>query len=896
MVKLAMQILKILTSRTQVESLQNRLIIFLQRPINMILVGSLLSFIIDFVFQFNWYSGKIDVLGAHDSEIPFFASYFITNSLHNFNFLTWNFHDQIDFAYPHLTTGIWTIPSGIIGLVANVFNLFFDINGKQFLILHLTLLSLIQIFIRVVGLALILFYLKLKPLPILITITLIQGLAFYTQTFQYLTGFVYSCIYILIYLLIRFFELRNISNLLYFIALYAFIILQIPLFATAYLGLAIHSITISFIIIKLKKYGISNTLNIILSEFRGQNFWILKKSELYFFIISALIIFLNLIFSLQMKQSLDNNYSLTSNRSDTLLPLPWFKGLLQRYGAMDFSSALNPALNDVAYSWQYLGFVFAALVTIGLFYLRSNIYFFLFILAAFLLYCLQFPLQLPIFDVGSELAKFPLWILSTFFGLIKGIFLILFPFWSLYRAPTMIIWLLIAVIVIPLAIVLNHIYSKRYVSKKIFYLILIIATVYSSIISEKKLAQLVILCCIFLFGFLKFIPLNKLHIFLLIAVVLQLLIDFGHLGLSQKNPVYAGSRIIPVEMTSKGSTTNQFYPQYNSPFADINLPIITNVSHYKVLPPSDALLLSTLDDRALFGRQSLNSYFYQTIFLPDYFGERYYQAKHKLFEGSGYPRLGTINPEFKSEHPFVQIYNLNNSGLSTLNFKGLNLYEREAEFYLKQKTYKINPNEATLSNQSNQSNQANKSNQNFFYSVSTDLKVRSTFFDDHKFVEFAINENKLKSVKGLPATTGQFDLNNFQKGKLIFISDKEISKNDNLIIKVTNVLSKSGSSKINSINVKNNKLNLQINAADRVRVVAGIPFQEGWKVTSNKHTRLVNYGGWLSFDLNEGQSDVVLEFSPYIFNNTKLPFILMYLNITFFVLIVVNRLKSAKKL
>lgn len=882
-----MRILKIPTRKIQVETLQNRLIIFLQRPINMILVGSLLSFIIYFVFQFNWYSGKIDVLGPHDSEIPFFASYFITNALHNFNFLTWNFHDQIDFAYPHLTTGIWTIPSGIIGLVANVINLFFDINGKQFLILHLTLLSLIQIFIRVVGLTLILFYLRLKPLPILITITLIQGLAFYTQTFQYMTGFVFSCIYILVYLLIRFFELRNISNLLYFITLYTFIILQMPLFAIAYLGLAIHAVIISFFIVKLKKYGIPKTLSIISSEFREKNFWILKKSELYFFIVSALIIILKLIFLLQMKQSFDKNYSLTSNRSDTLIPLPWFKGLIQRYGAMDFSSALNPALNDTAYGWQYLGFVFAALVTVGLFYLRSNTYFSLFILATFLLFCAQFPLQLPVFNFGSKLYEFPLWIFSSFFGLIKAGFLISFPFWSLYRGPTMLIWLLIALIVIPIAIVLNHIYSKRYVSKKFFYIILIIATIYSSIISERKLAQLVIFCCIFLFVLLKFTPFEKLHSFLLIAIILQLLIDFSHLGLSQKNLLYAGSKIIPVEMTSHGGTTNQFYPQYNSPFADINLPIITNVPHYKVQPPSNARLLSTLDDRGLFGRQSLNSYFYQINFLPDNFGERYYQSKHKLFKGSGYPRLGTINPELKSEHPFVQIYSLNNSDLDALNFKGLNLYDIEPEYYLKQKTYKINSNEATL---------LDRSNQNFFYSLSTDLKVRSTFLDDHKLVEFAINGKKLKSIKGLPATIGQFDLNNFQKGKLIFISDKEISKNDNLIINVTNILSRSGSSKINSVDIKSNKLNLQIDATDRVKVVAGIPFQEGWKITSNTHASLVNYGGWLSFDLDEGQSDVVLEFSPYIFNTTKLPFILMYLNIIFFILIVVNRLKAAKKL
>jgi hypothetical protein len=885
MVKLSMRILKIPTSRMRVESLQIRLIIFLQRPINMIFVGSLLSFIIYFTFQFNWYSGKIDVLGPHEPEIPFFASYFITNALHNFNFLTWNFHDQIDFAYPHLTTGIWTIPSGIIGLVANILNLFFDINGKQFLILHLTLLSLIQILIRVVGLTLILFHLRLKPLPILITVTLIQGLAFYTQTFQYMTGFVFSCIYILIYLLIRFFELRNISNLLYFITLYAFIIFQMPLFATAYLGLAIHAVIISFIIIKLKKYGIRKTLNIISSEFRGKIFWIFKKNELYFFIVSTLVVILNLIFSIQMKQSLDQNYSLTSNRSDALLPLPWFKGLLQRYGAMDFSSALDPKLNDTAYGWQYLGFVFAALVAIGLFYLRSNVYFSWFIVAAFLLFCAQFPLQLPVFDFGTSLYEFPLWIFSSFFGLIKAVFLILFPFWSLYRGPTMIIWLLIAVIVIPIAIVLNYIYSKRYVRKIIFYIILVIATIYSSMISEKKLAQLVIFCFIFLFGLLLFIPLKKLHIFLAIAVILQLLIDFSHLGLSQKNLLYAGSKIIPVEMTSQGSTTNQFYPQYNSPFAEINLPIITNVPHYKVQPPSDAWLLSILDDRGLFGRQSINSYFYQTIFIPDYFGERYYQSKHELFNGSGYPRLGTINPELKSEHPFVQIYSLNNSGLDTLNFKGLNLYDREPEYYLKQKTYKINSNEATL---------LDRSNQNFFYSLSTDLKVRSTFLDDHKLVEFAINGKKLKSIKGLPATIGQFDLNNFQKGKLIFINDKEISKNDKLIINVTNILSRSGSSKINSVGIKNNKLNLQIDATDRVKVVAAIPFQEGWKITSNKHASLINYEGWLSFDLDKGQSDVVLEFSPYIFNTTKLPFILMYLNIIFFILIVVNRLKSAK--
>ena len=265
-----------------------------------------------------------------------------------------------------------------------------------------------------------------------------------------MTGFVFSCIYILIYLLIRFFELRNISNLLYFITLYAFITFQMPLFATAYLGLAIHAVIISFVVVKLKKYGIRKTLNIISSEFRGKNFWFLKKSELYFFIVSALIIILNSIFTLQMKLSLDKNYSLTSNRSDTLLPLPWFKGLLQRYGEMDFSPALNPALNDTAYGWQYLGFVFAALVVIGLFYLRSNVYFCLFILATFLLFCVQFPLQLPVFDFGSTLYEFPLWIFSSFFGLIKAVFLILFPFWSLYRSPTMIIWLLIAVIVVPI--------------------------------------------------------------------------------------------------------------------------------------------------------------------------------------------------------------------------------------------------------------------------------------------------------------------------------------------------------------------------------------------------------------------------------------------------------------
>lgn len=269
----------------------------------------------------------------------------------------------------------------------------------------------------------------------------------------------------------------------------------------------------------------------------------------------------------------------------------------------------------------------------------------------------------------------------------------------------MIIWLLIAVIVVPIAIVLNHIYTKAHVNKKFFYIILVIAAGYSSIISEKKFTQLIIFCFIVLFGLLRFIPLRKLHIFLVIAVILQLLIDFSNLGLSQKNLLYAGSRIIPVEMTSQVGTTNQFYPQYNSPFADINLPIITSLPHIKVQPPSDARLLSTLDDRGLFGRQSINSYFYQTIFIPDYFGERYYQSKHELFKGSGYPRLGVMNPESKSEYPFVQIYSLNNSRLDTLNLKGLNLYDRDPEYYLKQKTYKINTNDTIL---------LARSDQNFF--------------------------------------------------------------------------------------------------------------------------------------------------------------------------------------
>jgi hypothetical protein len=166
--------------------------------------------------------------------------------------------------------------------------------------------------------------------------------------------------------------------------------------------------------------------------------------------------------------------------------------------------------------------------------------------------------------------------------------------------------------------------------------------------------------------------------------------------------------------------------------------------------------------------------------------------------------------------------------------------------------------------------------------------------NDHEFIEFDINGEKLKSVKGLPATIGQFDLNNFQKGKLIFISDKKVLKNDNLNIKVTNIFSKSGSSKVKNLYVKNNKLNIQIYATDKVRIVTGIPFQEGWKVISHRFITPINYGGWLSLDLDEGQSDLALEFSPYFLNNSKLPFILMYLNIVLFVLIVANRVKSAK--
>ena len=863
---------------------QNNLIKLLERPFYMILAGTFFSLIFDFVIKSQWYFGEKDLLGAHDTQIPFFASYFVTNAIQNANFMVWNFYDQTDFAYAHLTTGWWTIPAGIIGVFANLLNIFFELNGKQFLSLHIFMLSLVQIFIRVVGLTLLLFHIKLKPIPILLAITIVQELAFYTQALQYLTGFLYSCIYILVFLMLKCFQARNILNLLIFFFLYSLIIFQTPLFGIAYLGMSLQSILISYLLIKVKKIGFLKIIQKTYNEIKKSNFYKLTKYQLCFSIVMLIVILINLVFLIQLKKSFDVNYSLIQNRSTSLISVDWWRGLLYRYGAMDISAILNPTINETAYGWQYLGITFVALLVIGIIYLRSNYYFVLFSISTFLLFCLQVPLQPPLFELGDSLYQFPLWIVATIFGLIKFILLLSFPFTFLFRAPTMETWLLIALLVILAAIVLNFLYLRNYYRKRNIFIVISMSIVYSIFYLEGKTLFIYVWCICILLLVLKIMSHKNLQRFILTAIVLQLMFDFYFLGLSQKKVEFAGPKIIPIEMIHKGITTNNFFPQYNSPFASLGLPTITNSKHFKVLPKSEARLLSALDDRGLFeSGHSLTSYFYQTIFLGDYFGEKNYQNKHSLFS----QEKGILQTKTESEFPFVQLFDLKNkinSDISILN--PLELYEFKPNVYINKTEFRLNPKDLIL---------LNRFKHQYTYAINSPTNLRSDFSIGGNDLQLELNGMQMKSVKGYPDTLGQVDVNNFQKNKIIFVTDKVLSNSDKLILKIFNILPKSNSAKVNYMEIKHSKLFLQIESTDSVRIVTAIPFQKGWKISGIDNVNLRNEGGWLSFEIEPGKFDLSLEYKPYLFSISTLPFILMYLNIIFFIIIVGMIIRFAKK-
>jgi len=827
---------------------------------------------------------NINPLGAHDTEIPYFSSYYLTNSLSNNSFSSWNYYDQTDYAYSHLSTGWWTFPSAVIAVSASVINFFFKINGKDFLILHFVLTTLIQVVVRVVGLTLILLYFKIKPIPILITTVFIQTIAFYTVTLQYLTGFVYSTIYIVIYFLIKFYQKRNIFNLSKFIIVYSLIIFQSPLFSIAYMGQVIFLLIIIELTRKIRKYGLSNSLYQISQELRSSKFWVLTKKQVYYLIVSYTLLVFNLIFLKQLSNSLSNNYSLVENRSSTfLLSFKWLKQILASHGATNITPIINSSINDTYSGWQYLGATFIFLVIFSSIYLIKIKYVGLLLKLSFFIYLLQVPLVRPSMRFGFSLADFPFWLFSMTIGIIKVLFYALFPFSFLFRSSTMLVWILISLLVIPIAAGINHILNHPFLSKIVLYLTILMFTSLATINFDSALIKIIFIFYLIIFFLVFRLPKRYINKIAITIVIFQLLVDIHFLKASQATVINAGPRSVPMKMASSEFLSGTFIAQYNAPFAPLGLPIMIKSKHYKVMPSSEAPILAKFDDNNLFGVNDLTSYFYQTIFLSDNSRTEYYQNKHKIYNNSPEYRY---SPEGEIV-PFAQVISNDNLSLRAINISPSNLFENISGVVENKNIFKVNTYDLKIVKNS-------KTIYTYEVSAPNNMDERSSFVLKNNSLTLFVNGLAYRSIKGFPISNFQFDLNNYKKGKIYFTSEHIMLKTDTVVLeqRVNSISPNLGI--VNSIKMGSHGPELNIDLEVPSTIIMAIPFQSGWKINGSEDIAAQNYYGWLSFKMEPGLHNVYLVYKPYFISFSWFPFALLYLNLFLFVFILVNTVKKVR--
>jgi hypothetical protein len=817
----------------------------------------------------DWLSGKINLLGAPDTVIPFYSSFYMTNSISNLNLFSWNFYNQTDFAYAHMSTGWWTTSGLVTAIASIIINYFFEINGQNFLQIHLMIIIVCQLFLRLTGMILLMKQYNLKNSTIIIATCLVSPLVFGRFSLSYHVSIIYSSIFLLIYLinnLRKDFSLKSLSKFLMFTTA---IVFQQPLFAIAYLG----QIIFCYIIFQLIGY-LKNNRVVVKKSLQNLKLKLIKPHSDFPLVhtVNSIYLILTLFIFYIWSKSIISNYFFLENRAQSpLINLQTLKILVGTQWAEDLGKILNTTSTGMVSGWPFMGItltLFSILGLIGRF--DRNLSALRLLVSIFIL--MQFSIHRSDLNDSWNIFDLPSTILKILGAISRTILYITFPFSFLFRSGTMLVWLIASILIIFFAVGLDRYakqFSQRLIDRK--YLIQVSIALVFIIFLSHSVYVLLTICIGLIFSIFFYFKSRKCNIsenisrFVILTIIsIFLFVDLMFSSMNAEDSEYTGTSVVPNSFVFDQYSTPYFVPQYVSPFSSTSFQVLSTGSSPEVSPPSEAPLLAAYRDSNYFGPNELNSFFYQTIYMGNYKFNSYYQNKNILF--SNYQ--GTSQPEYL---PTV-IQNTNRNGFNSIEERSTNKIEIGTIFKVIKNT--------------------DGSNLYVFNSKHDTSNLRSSFDPELNTILFDIDGKEFYPVKGKPISENSFDFGNFYSGKLTFVSkikptslntesfqltsSNNISNNENTFLKSEIV---AGGIKINNTNQKSNS------------VTFAIPFQTGWKINPTGDTTLLNSNGWLKAENLESKT-YHLEFNPYSPLPYYAPFLLLVWSSFIFFLTPFNLLNS----
>ena len=836
----------------------------------LLLIAFVFNSLIYMIFYHEWLTGEINLLGAPDTVIPFYSSFYMTNSISNMNLTSWNFYNQTDFAYSHMSTGWWTTSGLVTAIISITANYFFEINGQNFVQIHLMILIVCQLFLRLIGLILLMKKFQLKNTTIIITTCLVSPIVFSKFSLSFHVSIIYSTIFLLVYLIEDLRHNFSFNSISKFIVFAVAIVFQEPLFAIAYLGQIIFCYIILQYIRNVK--DINDRVKQLFQQLNPRMF----KPQLSFsfaqvanYICIITTIFLFYIFS----KSINVNYFFTDNRAQTpTINLQTLKILVGTHWSEDFSKILTTSSTGMVSGWPFMGVTLVFFSILGLLN-RCNRRITSLKILVIMFIVMQFTINKSDLTDKWGILDLPILILKLLGAVLRFFLYLTFPFSFLFRSGTMLVWLIASILIIFFAIGLEKFicqFSQRSISKKNLMQILMVL-VFLLILNYSIYVLLTICIGLLVSFFLHFkqkkniIPKHVSRYIMLTSISLFLVFDLALSAVDAEISEYSGSKLLPNSFVFEEYSTPYFVPQYASPFSKLSFNVVSLGVSPDVIPVSRAPLLSVYEDSNYFGPNELNSYFYQTTYMGDYRSNSYYQNKHILFaKYNGLPKLGYVP---------TAIQDSNANRPDSLSEAITNKLEIG-------KIIKVAKN-------------VNGSYLYVFECRCNASNLRSSFDPKFNTVFFEIDGEKYYPVKGKPVSEKSFDFGNFYSEKLTFISR----------IKPTSI----GSANLHLfssngiLNEKNAFLKSEISAGgikiDNVTknassVTFAIPFQSGWRIYPVGNVSLHSSNGWLKVDNLESRI-YHLEFNPYFPFPYYLPFLLL-LWVSFILFCVPFKLLSSK--
>ncbi len=840
----------------------------------------------------EYFSGSRRFFGPHDTQIPYQAALNAAQSWWGSGVSLWNWYDQVDMAYSHLTTGWWTIPSMLEGVVLAGVDAAVQLNGLEVLRIHAWLWTLLQVLVASFGLVALLRDLGIRSTIAVPLAALGVGYLTAVSTFYYLTGFIYALIPLLILLTRRMLARPKPKILLTWLLLGLVIVAQSPLFAIGYAFIPVFFFALSTVIVEMAIAWRGRCMKAKWRRwFRGLRLgaWtaMLRTPSGLVLLFSVCLLGSALAaVYVPLLRSFSANLYVVENRLDNgLWNLDWLRQAVQN-GA-DPTIALQASLNGSASTgWSYWGLMWPALALLGVVLARKRA-FLPFAITAGLIFFLQL----------NTLGPWSLWPLSV---PVRTLVFFAYPGSGLFHRATM-VTLMLPYLVIPLAAAAIQVATRSRgptgSPARRRTLVFVLAAVAAGLgwslgqfaprpyLASTVLALMFIAAMLFgglvIFRITNQSATRPAWVLLVVLLLATTGTDVALLRTSWSVPAYFGGSVEPRTFTVEEIRSGQFVPDYRAVQRKNTAPVVYAGPLPTVDPQSPSLMVPEDPTAQYFNRQTNSGLFWSANVLGRYGQDQYYQQVHRTLRDytvKGQP----LEPA--SVPPAVTLLGVDVNGACT-------------------------PHRATLADTLPVRTgialplAGSHTGANIWHPKAVvDVEVpwptslppwRTNVFALGNGNQAFANGVPLTPVQGYPTEPFSFDVGNWRNDTLTIAWPADEPLPTTAAIYLTPQTSQA----IESLQLQRNTIAARVDSAEPSCFVAFQPWQPGWvALVDGAPAAVEDVEGWVAVRLSPGAHDISVTYALYGRWTDAVPFILPGLALLGLVLVMVRTFRDDSRL